>query len=214
MLLLTRPDYERTTRYISTWAEKIVDLAKSKGYHTVLLNGKRATRVIFESMMHRHNPTLVFINGHGAPDRIFGQDGEVILQTGVNEKTIAGSITYALSCSSAKELGPKAVAAGATADIGYTGDFIFMWSIDKRTRPLEDKTAEMFLEPSNQIMTSLLKGTTTGEAVDHGRNAFAKNVRALLNSQSNEADTASLRYLLWDLQCLTLLGNPDTRAVD
>ncbi len=59
-LLVTRPEYDYTTRYISTWAEKYLKLAKQKGYVIVDLRRKRANRKEFESIIKRQNRHLLF----------------------------------------------------------------------------------------------------------------------------------------------------------
>ena len=42
-LIVTRPEYDYTTRYISAWAEKYLKLANQKGYAIVDLRRKRAS---------------------------------------------------------------------------------------------------------------------------------------------------------------------------
>ena len=57
-LLVTRPEYDYTTRYISAWA-KISETSRTKGYAVIDLNRKRANRKEFESVVKRKKPTLV-----------------------------------------------------------------------------------------------------------------------------------------------------------
>ena len=58
-------------------------------------------------------------------------------------------------------------------------DFIFFISPEKRTRPLEDTTAEMFLTPANHVIVSLAKGHTTGKATDDTKGYFLKSIQRL-----------------------------------
>jgi hypothetical protein len=51
-------------------------------------------------------------------------------------------------------------------------DFIFCHDLDKISRPLEDKTAKLFLEPSNQVAISLLKGNTSGRSSERSKIFF------------------------------------------
>ena len=51
ILLVTRPNYDYTTRYISAWAKKIIDLAKSKGNIVLDLDKGRACKKELESMV-------------------------------------------------------------------------------------------------------------------------------------------------------------------
>lgn len=117
-------------------------------------------------------------------------------------------VVYALSCRSAKVLGAQSVQQGAHAYIGYNEYFIFLFSLEKRTRPLQDKTGGLFLEPSNQIPLSLLKGHTVHESYTSYKIAFEGNIQRLLTSQTVQADTAVVRYLWWNMQNLTYHGNP------
>ena len=210
--LVTTPSSDRTTRYISTWAKNTIDELKTKLRFIVLVN-KRATASIFQSMLRKHNPSLLFLNGHGGSDFVCGHNDEVLIQTGKNEVALKGVVTYALSCSSAKVLGPSAVQAGATAYIGYQEDFIFFISPEKISRPLEDKTAEMFLTPANHVVVSLAKGHTTGEATHSSKGYFLKNIKKLISSESSIDEREYLRYLIWDMRNLVCHGNRNAVVV-
>lgn len=206
-VLITRPKYDYTTRYISTWSEKVIDFVKLKGAILIDLLGGRATRKELESILHKKNPRFVIINGHGNDTLVCGQDGEVLIEAGINDNVLKSRIVYALSCRSAKILGLKSIESGASAYIGYVEDFIFMYSNEKRGHPLEDKTAELFLEPSNQVAISLLKGRTAGEAHQNSKRFFFRNIQKLLTSESSLEDSSTLRYLFWDMQHQVCLGD-------
>lgn len=199
-LLVTRPNFDLTTRYISVWAKKIIALAQEKGCDVFDLNKKRANRKEFESVIRKKGPTLVFLNGHGDYDVVAGQDNEKIVCAGNNEQLLKAKIVYALSCRSGKILGPSSIKSGADAYIGYDEDFIFLYDEKKRTRPEQDKTAEMFLEPSNQVMVSLLKNHTPKEAHKNSKQSFARKIKKLLSSQSTALESSAVRYLIWNMQ--------------
>ncbi len=206
-VLVTRPEYDYTTRYISAWSKKVIVFARSKGDLVIDLFQKRATKKEFESIIHKKNPSLVIINGHGNDRLICGQDGRVLIEAGVNDDILKSRIVYALSCRSAKILGSKSIGSGVLAYIGYVEDFIFMYSNEKRGRPIEDKTAELFLKPSNQVAISLLKGHTAGEAHQSSKEFFLRNMRKLLTSESSSIDSSALRYLFWNMQHQVCLGD-------
>jgi len=75
---------------------------------------------------------------------VCGHNDEILVQAGKNEIALKGVVAYALSCSSAKILGPATVQAGAVAYIGYTEDFIFFISPEKMKKPQEDKRQRCF----------------------------------------------------------------------
>jgi len=206
-LLVTRPNSDRTTRYISTWAEKVISLAQEKGLAVFDLARNRANRKELESMIRRNEPSLIFLNGHGHDTVVTGQDGEVLIEAGSNENILKKRIVYALSCRSGKVLGPRCVQAGTEAYIGYDEDFIFLFEESKRTHPEQDKTAELFLTPSNQVVISLLKGHSAEEAHANSKRSFVRNIKKLLSSQTSSSDSQAVRYLIWDMQHQVCLGN-------
>lgn len=199
-LLVTRPSFDLTTRYISAWAKKVISFAQEKGSDVFDLDKNRANRKEFESMITKNKPTLVFLNGHGDYNVVAGQDNEELLRTGDNERLLKSTVVYALSCRSGKNLGPSCVKSGVDAYIGYNEDFIFLYDENKRTRPEQDKIAEIFLEPSNQIMVSLLKDHAPIEAHKNSKQSFARRIRKLLSSQSTALESNAVRYLVWDMQ--------------
>jgi len=211
-VLATRPEYEYTTRYISAWAEKVLDFARQKGFDVFDLPKQRANRKQAESMLLKHKPSLVFLNGHGNDSCVTGQDEEILVEAGVNEEILSEKITYALSCNSAEKLGPAAVGKGALAYIGYEKEFALMFDDEKRTRPQDDKIAELFLIPSNQVMVSLLKGHTAQEAHQASVKSFKRNLRKLLSSASSGKESSAIPYLFWDMQAQVVVGDGEARV--
>ena len=119
ILLVTRPKHDITMRYISTWAEKVIAEAKTRG-HTVLdLSGSRARRENVEGMIAKQQPHVFFFNGHGNAHCVGGHDDEILIAADDNDAILAGSLVYALSCKSARVLGVRSVGKGTRAYIGY-----------------------------------------------------------------------------------------------
>ena len=204
-LLVTRPKYDDTTHYLFYWAQEIINLAREKGIKVLDLDIERANKNEFESMVAKMRPSFIFLNGHGDADRIRGVDDETLIQAVRNEEVIKNKSVYALSCSSAKELGPASIDAGANAYLGYNDVFIFSYESDKLSKPLNDKTAELFLGPSNQLMVSILKGHTAKESYDRSQKCFLQNIQKLVTSESSDASL--IPYLLWDKMHQVCLGN-------
>lgn len=214
-LLITRPEYDYTTRYLSAWAKKFFEVAKNKGYSIIDLYRKRANRKEVESILGKRNPGLVIINGHGSDDTVTGHENEPLLIAGDNSFLLKGKITYAISCRSARELGKEAGQYIDTAYIGYKEDFIFIYLEKHRTQPIEDKLAGLFLDPSNLVATTLLKGHLKGhsaeEAVARAQEEFLRNIQKLLNSTVSSEDSSALRFLVWDMKNLVLCNQDDKR---
>ncbi len=156
-------------------------------------------------MLQKKEPSLVFFNGHGDNDCIMGHDNEVLITVDKNEKLLFSKIVYALSCKSGKNLGRKSIEVGASGYIGYDDDFVFIIDPDKIYNPLTDKTAELFLRPSNQLMICLLKGHNIKYSHEQSKKLFRENVMKIANSESQ--DSYLIRYLFWDMQRQICFGD-------
>jgi len=210
-IFITEPNHDYTTRYISTWAECVVAFAESKNDYVVSLKNTRANKKTFVSVLNKINPSFIFLNGHGNDRLISGHNNEPIVELSDKSNILEDKIVYALSCQSAKKLGPHCVKNGTKTYLGYTEDFIFTYDKTKRTRPSGDKIAALFLDSSNKIPLSLLKNKTTGEAYDSSQRAFRKTVRSLLTSESALEQSATLRYLVWDMNHQVCLGDTNVK---
>lgn len=205
-LLITRPRHEATTFYLFAWAKKIIEAALAKNFRVIDLKENRANRKELTSVIKKTSPQLIVLNGHGNADLITGQNGEVLIKANENEEMLAGRIIYALSCRTAKLLGPKSVAKGARCYLGYKEDFVFFHK--NLTKPLNDPWAGLFLEPSNQIPISLIKQYTSGKACEKAKNMYLKNIQQLIIN--NSPDSFLIPKLLWDMQYLTCIGDQDS----
>lgn len=210
--MVTRPNSDRTTRYISEWAGKVIEMAESKGFGVLDLKGKRANRKEFESMLKKHTPSFIFLNGHGDNEAVTGQNEEVLVQAGVNEKLLRATVVYALACSSGAVLGPKSVESGARAFIGYRKKFIFFYNPSQRTQPFTDTLARYFLEPSNQVAVSLLKGHNAKTAYENSQRAFQRNIQKLIVSKATGSESAAIRFLYSNMQYQVCLGDGNATA--
>lgn len=183
-----------------------MDFAVKRGDAVIDLAKDRANKKEFESVLDKKDPTMVFFNGHGDESQVSGQNNEALVDT-QDSSRLSGKVVYALACKSGRLLGPTSVEHGAAAYIGYNEDFIFMTEPDKRTHPLDDKTAALFSGPSNQVVVSLLKGQTAQEAHTHSRKAFFRSIRKLMTSKTSLADSSALRFLYWDATVQVCYGD-------
>jgi len=206
-LLVTQPNYDYTTRYLSQWANKAVALAKEKGLSAVCLKNKRANKREFESVIKKTKPSFLFLNGHGSERCVTGQDDEVLVEVGVNEGILGKMVVYALSCRSARVLGKQSLKSGAVAYLGYNEDFIFFYDEKVRTNPKIDKTAGLFLDPPVVLATSLIKGHPTRRAYVNSQNAYRNTIIKLLSSEATFEYRTYIRYLVWDMSNQVCLGN-------
>jgi hypothetical protein len=201
-LVATCPDFDRMTRYLSTWAGEILKYCEAHGNATFVLRGEKANRHNLESSVRKHRPDILFLNGHGDDSRVAGHNNDIILDKD-NIKIAAGTNIYALSCNSAARLGPLAMKNSAKGYIGYTKEFIMLSNAAKTAHGAIDDKARLFLEPSNAIVQSLVKGSTADGATEKGRRAFLDSIQKAVNSDVQSDDDKLVPYLFWDMKCLT-----------
>lgn len=206
-ILVTQPTFDGTTKYISAWANLVIDLAIKKKIGIIRLKDKRANRKEFQSVVMKVKPRFLFLNGHGNEEAIYGQDNKVLVDVNDTKAILRGKIIYVLACSSAKVLGRKSVKDGADAYLGYDEDFIFFYDEKSRTRPGKDLTAKLFLDPSNAIPFSLLKGHSVSQAYENSQNMYKRTVIRLLSSQSSTEARTYIKYLIWDMTYQICLGS-------
>ena len=83
--------------------------------------------------------------------------------------------------------------------IGY--NCLFSFWIDQKwsTKPHNDNLAKMYLEPSNEIMLSLIKGNTSLDAYEKSKDMMIKNMKKLLQmEEKNEPGAMNMLQVLWN----------------
>lgn len=185
--LITIPNYEDTTAYLTAWSAEVIEMAKEKGFRVVSLPGKLANRKEFGARMAQHDPRFVMLNGHGDQRNVYGQDGEVLLEMG-DEHLLAGKVAYALSCYSLMELGASCASKGADAYIGYALPFMFYFDPSRSATPAKDKIAGCFAEAANAVPFSLLKGQTVSDSIRRSKEAFDKQIERWKLDSSPDAE--------------------------
>ena len=205
--LITRPEHDDITHYLSNWSKETIKVAENQGVKVLDLHGEKANKKEFEDKMKKFSPALVMINGHGDIDLVMGHKDKILIKAGLNEELLKSKIVYALSCKSAKVLGPKSIRVGALSYTGYEDDFIFVYEPELFSRPLLDKTAELFLRPSNIFIESLIKGNSIKESFERSKNSLKKNFNRAVSTL--ETDTTTVRFLWWNLRNFKSHGNLD-----
>ncbi len=210
-ILITRPEHDPLTRHLSSWNGKIIEHAKGRGHTVTDLHKEKANKKEFEGRMKKLNPDLVLLNGHGDDAYVMGHNNEVIVKEGENSRLLKDKITYAVACSSAKVLGP-ACADNRTTFIGYNEYFVL--NLDRRYffNPLRDERAARFLEPSNKVALSLVKGHTAKEASEISKKAFREHIISLLTKGKPDVDEIDdAKSLYWNMTHQVCLGNEEAK---
>ncbi|EKD56026.1 MAG: hypothetical protein ACD_58C00317G0018 [uncultured bacterium] len=198
-ILITRPQHDETTNYLYHWSKQVIQEAEKKNLKVIDLEGVKANLKDFAGRVNKNLPDIIYLNGHGNADSICGHNNEILVGVGNNESLLYNSCVYALACSSAKVLGKSVAKNGTKSFIGYKEDFIFIHENNKSSKPIKDKTARLFFEPSNLVVTTLIKGNTPKEAFGRSQQAFKRNIRHLMASDSPQNDKTSIPWLYWDM---------------
>ena len=210
-VLVTRPNHDQTTDYLFHWSKPVIDFAK-KHLQTFDLASKKANKKNFDSYVKAHDPKFFFLNGHGSESTITGQDNETLIDAAQsNLNVFAGCIFYVRSCKSGKVLGDKLVETGVSAFIGYKSNFTFVRHLDYTTRPLQDPIAKYFLEPSNLVPTTLIKGNSVSDAYNRSQQDMKRNFAMLVSSTSSEEERSVASFLWFNINAQVLLGDMDSR---
>ncbi|MFH1078484.1 MAG: hypothetical protein V1745_04380 [Patescibacteria group bacterium] len=207
MMIVTRPEHDIATKYLACWSEAILDEAKCHGVRAIDLRRKKANRKEFEGRVRKLNPKLLVLHGHGNKECVTGHDNEVLLRTGENSDVLVGKITYAVSCDAAFGLGAEVAGHPDTAFIGYDDKFVFSLRQDKLHHPLRDDRARPFMEMSNQVAISLVKGQSCINAHHRSQAVGKAHFRKLLSSASDPDALMDARNLWWDMKHQVCLGD-------
>ena len=207
MMMITRPEHDPTTKYISCWSTIVLEAAKKAKIECVDLWRKKANRKDFEGRMRKLEPSLVVIQGHGNAQTITGHDNEPLVTAGENESVLAGKITYAVSCEAAKDLGERIAKNPDTTFIGYNDKFVFTQQNEKWHRPIDDDRAKPFMETSNQVPLTLIKGHDCHNAYERSQEVGKTHFRRLMTSVADPDALLDAQCLWWNLKHQVCLGD-------
>ena len=112
ILLITRPNHDPGTNYLFYWSDKVISIAQKKLIGVLDLAKDKATKKNFDSYIKKHEPKLIFLNGHGNQDSVTGFHDEPLISINNDEHLLNGKIIYARSCDAASELGTSAIQKG------------------------------------------------------------------------------------------------------
>lgn len=186
-LIITLPRHEYTVDYLSVSSKRIIQEANKRGIKVKELKDKSANRNDFETFIKSLDYKMVVFNGHGSEDTISGHDDIPIVQAGVNDSLLKRRITYARSCWAACILGEECMKNDKEGCfIGYKLPFMFYIDERWRSNPHKDNIAPLFLESSNLIPISLIKGNTTLHAHENSKKHVLKTIKNVLREGTEE----------------------------
>jgi|GEM_PF-881037 len=207
-VLFTRPNFDLVTNYLFYWSSKLIEEAEKKSYKILDLSDRKANPKELNSRLTKMLPELCVINGHGSPTSLHGHDNIVLVDKS-NAGNLKGSIVYARSCSTGAGLGVECVKKGVRAYIGYAQPFWLCYDKDNTHHPLDDKLAQYALIPSNQVVTSLLKGNTAGQAAERSQQYSRDMMRKLMSSDAPDGASGILSCVWTNMRNQVCIGDEE-----
>ncbi len=209
--LITRPNHDKVTSYLFEWSKGILNSKYSTEIQFLDLSAKEANKNKVESYLKKQSPRVVLFNGHGDNNTVCGFKDEPLIESNENDVLLKDKIVYALSCSSAKNLGKSSIKKGTDAFLGYKNSFVLFTDTERETAPLKDKIAASFLNPSNRVSISLLKGNTAEEASSKSKEGFKKEIKKFLSSKAIDGSDRIASALFWDMSSQVVIGNQEAK---
>lgn len=186
-IIITLPRYEFTVNYLTVYSKKIIEEANKKNIKIKELKEEEANKKYFEDVLKSLDYKMIIFNGHGSEEAISGHKGELIIQNGINDSLLKGRISYARSCWAGRVLGKCMEDDKEGCFIGYELPFMFYYDEMWVANPYKDKIAPIFLEPSNLIPISLIKGNTSLQAHEKSKSQTLKTIKRILRSGNKES---------------------------
>ena len=185
-LIITLPRYEYAVDYLSIFSESIIEEANKRSIRVKKLKNKNANKENFESFVKQLDYKMLVFNGHGSENTLSGHKDKPIIKFGENESLLKGRISYARSCWAGLTLGKSIENDKEGCFIGYKLPFMFFIDDTWRSNPHKDKIAPIFLEPSNLIPISILKGNTAIQAHENSKKQILKTINKILEKGNKE----------------------------
>lgn len=206
-IIITLPRHDIVTEYLSQFSIEVEDEANKAGILIKSLKDKDVNLKEFEKVIKKLNYRIVFFNGHGNDREILGH-GEVLVKAGINESLLKDRIVYARACDAASFLGPECVKESKEGCfIGYDRKFKFYTDTQWAGNPLKDNLARLFLDPSNLVPISLIKGNTAATAHEKSKKSILKAINKVLRDKQEGA--LQIAETLWNnYEGQILCGNP------
>jgi len=198
IILVTRPKYDDGTEYLSYYASLILKEAEDLGIPAKDFEGKEANKESITKFIEKRNPRLVFINGHGDENSLYGHDDKIIFSSD-NMLLLKDRIVYARACNAGTKFGKEVVKNNNGCFIGYKYPFQF-WIDEKwSAKPSNDNTAKLYLEPSNEIVSSILNGRSSSYADERSKKKMLENMKKILKLEENkEPGAMGMLQVLWN----------------
>jgi hypothetical protein len=202
-ILIIRPKFPNdnyTSLFSFSAAEQIKTKAGTEGWNITDLAINDANRTKVTSTINSKLFDFIVHYDHGGDFVMCGQNNNQFENAidNLNVDLLKGKAASTVSCDTAIGLGPLAVTSGARAYLGYNDLHwvYFAWT-------------SQFTQAANAGNIALLEGKTYQEAYN-----IAYNVHTTMYNQILAAnDVPAASAMLHNRNCLTLLGDPNAKAI-
>ena len=199
------PSHDDVTAYLWHYCKELVEESEQRGFDTLFKDKKNACfKIVIPIIQHKH-PSFIMFNGHGSPDLICGHNDEILIKYGQNHELLNRKLVYSLSCSSASVLG-SLIGNDQTTFIGYTQEFAVGMDTNSQASIRRDNRAKLFLEPSNLLVKSLLKGNSAQKSIEKAKSLMRQNLSKLRTDTSPDAKDY-VPFLFNNYLALSLFGD-------
>jgi len=201
-VLVTRPKHDIANHYLYFWTGKVIRWAKGKKVDIIDLEKEKSNQKTVRGYLKKDWANMALLNGHGNEHAIYGHNDEELFSTKDNLSFLRNKTIFMRACRAGQTLGTEAIKAGAKAVVGYKEDFKFWHHKDYLHQPLKDPLARPYMEASNQVSVSLLKGHSALEAHIKSLATYKKEIVKMLNSESDPSLLPDLLHNMMNQVCI------------
>lgn len=165
MVLVAVSNFDLATRMGGFWMDRTIEKIKAAQVKVIELRGDSVRLEPLTHSLSVYNPSECWMLGHGTETKFTGQDREVILEKGINEKLMERRVCHLFSCLTGTPggLAESIAEAGALVCIGYASEFIIGLAMEPYP---ESKITQSLCEPDGEIELSLADGKNCVEAFE------------------------------------------------
>lgn len=193
-IFIGRCSHDNDVKYPYFWAQVIKDTANSLNIKMIDLQNENFTKEKFKKLIEKYNPSFIFCSGHGNPWSIKGYNDKPVIEACKNDALLKDKIVYFVSCFTTKILGRSAIDKGCSCYIGYKSKLCYPTFIPPPENILDDFWAKPFMEASNKIPLTLLRGGTPEEAYKNSQKEFNKWIK-FWGEQKIEGASTVIKFL-------------------
>ena len=209
-MIITCPKHDDATSYLTFFSNDIIREAANKFLSIKKIGDRQLNLNEFSKILEKLDYKLLVLNGHGISDSIFGYKENAIIKLGKNDGLIKERLVYARSCDAGTVLGKECMKKTKNGCfIGYNMPFIFYMDSKWTTNPHNDCVAKLFLEPSNLVPISIIKGHSALEAHENSRKQILKEMSRLMKNKQEQETPFYLEALWNNYAGQVIFGNKD-----